>query len=165
MTRCRKDTPYTRAVSQLTSPRLGRQRWIATYLVAGVIFALVDGIWLGVVASNLNRNAYGDLARESFSAPAAVAFYLLYVAGLVHFVIAATGTDRAWRSALRDAALFGLVTYATYDLTALAVIRGFPAGVALVDIVWGAVLCTVTTAATVTIMRRSGRRDTRTELP
>lgn len=164
MTGCRKDATYNRAVSQKSSPRLGMQRWVATYLVAGVVFALVDGVWLGVIASGLNRRGYGDLARESFSTPAAVGFYLLYVAGLVHFVIAATGPERAWRSALRDAALFGLVTYATYDLTALAVIRDFPTGVALVDIVWGAVLCTMTTAATVTIMRRVGHRHPGAEM-
>lgn len=141
-------------VSTKPTARVGPQRWLLGYAVAGLVFAVVDGIWLGVVANGLNRRAYGDLLRETFSVPAAVAFYVLYVAGLVHFVIAPALRDRAWAPTLRDAAVFGVVTYATYDLTGLAVIRGFPADIAFIDMVWGAVLCTVTTAATVALMRR-----------
>lgn len=50
--------------------------------------------------------------------------------------------------ALLLGALFGLVTYAAYDLTNLATLEGFPLRMVVVDMIWGMALCTGISAIT-----------------
>ena len=78
---------------------------------------------------------------------AALAFYLLYPAGLVSFAVLAHAGDAGWRSAALAGALFGFFAYATYDLTNLATLKGWPVGVALLDMAWGAALSAVAATA------------------
>ena len=47
------------------------------------------------------------------------------------------------RRALLLGGFFGLVTYATYDLTNHATVKNWPWMVTLVDMTWGAVLATL----------------------
>jgi len=71
---------------------------------------------------------------------AAIIFYLIFIGGLVVFVLAPAVEKRSWVNALLYGAFFGFVTYATYDLTNLAVTKGWPVLVTIVDLIWGAVL-------------------------
>ncbi len=125
--------------------------WAGRYLVAAVTFLVLDLLWLGVVAAGLYEELLGDLLAEEPNALAATAFYALFLVGLLHFVVHPAVTERSLRRAARDGAFFGLVAYATWDLTSLAVLAGFPAALVPVDLAWGAVLsgavATVTTAA------------------
>lgn len=129
-----------------------RRIGLALVLTAAVL-AVVDAVWLGVVSGDLYRNEIGHLLADSVNVGAAVVFYVVYVLGLVHFVVRPGLTRATLGPSLRDAAVFGVVTYATFDLTAMAVIKDFPARVAVIDIAWGAFLCTLTTAAVLTVMR------------
>lgn len=112
----------------------------AQYLVAAVVFAVVDLAWLGLVANDLYRRELGDLLADRPNAAAAVAFYLIFVAGLVLFVVRPAVEKGSWHAALGRGAAFGLVTYATWNLTNLAVLEGFPASIVAVDLAWGTVL-------------------------
>ena len=124
-------------------------RTARAYLVCAIVFLVLDAIWLTLATPRLYRPLIGYLMREDFDLMPAVAFYLLYVAGMLVFVVFATTSARAaaWRGAF-----FGLVTYATYDLTNQATVRGWPWTVTLVDLVWGAfataTACAVTMALT-----------------
>lgn len=89
----------------------------------------------------------GDLMSPSPSIAAAAAFYLIFVFGLVWFAVSPALASGSWTTALVNGAVLGLVGYATYDLTNLAVVRGFPPMLAMVDLAWGTVLSAV--AATV----------------
>jgi len=71
---------------------------------------------------------------------AAIIFYLLFIAGLVTFVISPAIEKHSWVHALLFGALFGLITYATYDLTNLATLKNWPVLVTIVDLIWGTVL-------------------------
>ena len=71
---------------------------------------------------------------------AAIIFYLLFIAGLVIFVISPAVQKQSWIHALIFGALFGLITYATYDLTNLATLKDWPLLVTVVDLIWGTVL-------------------------
>lgn len=123
-------------------------------LLTGVVFGALDAVWLGVVSGGLYDERLGHLLAESPNVAAAAAFYVVYVLGLVHFVIR-PGLERASRGrALLDAAAFGLVTYATFDLTSMAVFRDVPLVVVLVDIAWGAVICTTTAAVVLALLAR-----------
>lgn len=124
-------------------------------VLTGVVLAAVDAVWHGVVSGDLYRNEIGHLLADSVDVGAAVVFYVVYVVGLVHFVVRPGLGRSSLGSSLRDAAVFGVVTYATFDLTSMAVMKDFPATVVVIDIAWGAVLCTLTTAVVLLVLRRT----------
>lgn len=128
-------------------------RTILLYLGTAVTMVAIDLVWLGVVARNFYVERMGDLLLPRPDIPVAIGFYLLYAAGLVIF--AGYGADRGggWTSALLWGGLFGLFAYATYDLTNLATMKGFPASVAAVDMAWGTLVSAVSAAAGVAITR------------
>lgn len=122
--------------------------WITQYLVAAVAFCVLDFIWLGTIANNLYAAQLGDLLAPKTNLAAAVAFYAIFLAGLVFFVIHPAIADGSWTRAAFTGAFFGLVCYATWDLTNLAVVRGFPVTLALIDMSWGTVLAGSVSLAT-----------------
>ncbi len=115
-------------------------QFIKLYLVVLGAFFLIDMVWLGLVARNFYRDQLRFLMKTNINWGAAIVFYLLFVAGLVYFVVSPSLTDGSWLTALLAGAFFGLVTYATYDLTNLATLKDWPLKVTLVDLAWGAVL-------------------------
>ncbi len=110
------------------------------FLIALPVFFLLDMLWLGLVAKKFYRDQIGFMLKDEVNWPAAVTFYLLFVAGLVHFVIHPALEKGQWSTALLNGAFFGLVTYAAYDLTNLALTKDWPLAVTLVDLLWGMVL-------------------------
>jgi uncharacterized membrane protein len=134
----------------------GRGPWTARavqYAVAAVVFLVLDLLWLGTLAKPLYDDQLGELLRDPPNVGAAVAFYALFVAGLVFFVIEPAVRAGSWRRAVGTGAFFGLVTYATWDLTSLAVLEGFPALLVPVDLAWGAFLSAAVSATTWAVVR------------
>ncbi len=107
------------------------------YMLTLLPFVVIDGIWLGFVAPGFYRSQIGFLLAERPNWFAAVLFYLLFIAGMVYFV---TGLDISLSSALIRGAIFGFMCYATYDLTNLATVKGWPVLVTVVDLSWGSIL-------------------------
>jgi uncharacterized membrane protein len=108
-----------------------------SYVATAVAFLIVDSIWLGVMGGLVYRPLLGDMLLAKFNVVAAVAFYLLYVVGLVVFAVApALGAGR-WQVALIHGALFGFFAYATYDLTNLATLKNWSTLLSLIDMGWG----------------------------
>lgn len=128
--------------------------FVKLYFVALPVFFVIDMIWLGLVASGFYRDQIGFLMTPEVNWPPAIAFYLLFVIGLVFFVVAPALEKGSWVHALLAGALFGLITYATYDLTNLATLKDWPLLLTLVDLVWGAVLAASVSVATFFIGRR-----------
>jgi uncharacterized membrane protein len=113
---------------------------ISLYLITLAIFFLIDMIWLGLVAKNFYRRQLGAMLSPKVNWAAAILFYLLFIAGLLLFVIVpALGRGGALQ-ALWQGAIFGLIAYATYDLTNLATLKNWPLLVTIVDLAWGAAL-------------------------
>ena len=127
---------------------------VGQYLVAAAVFLALDMLWLVLIAEGLYDRYLGDLLADEPNVAAAAVFYAIFVAGLLHFVIRPALAAQSWRRALTDGAGFGLVTYATWDLTSLAVLEGFPPEIVLVDIAWGAVLAASVSTATYHLWRR-----------
>jgi uncharacterized membrane protein len=123
------------------------------YLVAFAIFAVLDLIWLGVIAKDFYRSELGSLMTPSPNWAAGIAFYVIYIWGLVAFVAKPAMTSDLDGSAFIWGAAFGLVAYATYDLTNLTVIKGFPAKLAFVDMAWGSFLSGITAMASVAAVK------------
>jgi len=107
------------------------------YLATLFAFLLIDGIWLGLVARGFYGRYLGYLLRPSPNWFAAILFYLLFVGALLLFVVLPALQHESWKRALVYGAIFGLVTYATYDLTNLATIKDWPLIVTVVDLAWG----------------------------
>lgn len=122
--------------------------WLGQYLIAAVVFCLLDLIWLGLVAKDLYRNVLGDLLAEKPNGKAAVLFYAIFIGGLVYFVTDPATTDGSWTTAVVGGAVYGFVTYATWDLTNLSVLENFPAKIVPIDMAWGTVLAASVSAAT-----------------
>lgn len=114
--------------------------FLKLYAVSIVVFLAIDAVWLGFVARDFYRQEIGDLLRPDPRWGAAAAFYALFVAGIVTFVTVPALERASLGRALLLGAFFGLVTYATYDLTNLAVLRGFTVKVTVIDLIWGATI-------------------------
>lgn len=113
---------------------------IKQYLTSLLAFVLIDGAWLGLVAPKFYQEYIGHLMKPEADLKAAALFYLLFLVGLNLFVISPHREAGLWTVAAYGAA-FGMITYATFDLTSVAVFRDFPYLVAWVDMAWGALLC------------------------
>ncbi len=114
--------------------------FIKLYLIALSVFFVIDMIWLGLIAKNFYRSQIGSLMKTDVNWIAASIFYLIFIFGLVVFVISPAVEKGSLVHALMYGGLFGFVSYATYDLTNLAVAKDWPLLVTIVDLVWGAVL-------------------------
>lgn len=134
--------------------RGGLRTWAVAYVVAAAAFSLIDLVWLTAVAPDLYADRLGALLADPVDPVAAVAFYLLFVAGVVHFVVLPALARDSLRWAAGSGTFFGLVTYATWDLTSLAVIAGFPASLVPIDLAWGAVLAGSVSTITTAVVRR-----------
>jgi uncharacterized membrane protein len=130
-----------------------KTRIAAVYALAVVVMVALDALWLGAVARDMYARELGHLLAPQVRWAAAISFYPLYAAGLVALVVMPHRRDRAAVVAGR-AALFGLVAYATYGLTNLATLAGWPLQVTLVDLGWGAAVTAATGAAAHALARR-----------
>ncbi len=110
------------------------------YAIALPVFFAIDMVWLGLVAKDFYRGQIGSLMKTDFNWTAAILFYLLFIGVLIFFVIAPAVEKKSWMDALLIGALFGFMTYATYDLTNLATLKGWTTKLVVVDLLWGAVL-------------------------
>jgi uncharacterized membrane protein len=120
---------------------------IKLYLITVPVFFAVDLLWLGVLARDFYRSNLGHLLSPTVNWPAALVFYLLFIAGILYFAVVPALDEGALGRAVRNGLLFGFFTYMTYELTNLATLPSWPIKVVLVDIAWGMALST-TVAAT-----------------
>ena len=130
--------------------------FIKLYAIALPVFFAIDMVWLGLLAKNFYSGQIGFLMKSEINWAAALVFYFLFVVGLVTFVIAPAMDKNSWVHALAFGALFGLITYATYDLSNLATLKDWPLLVTLVDLVWGATLAASVSTITSFIARKIG---------
>ena len=113
---------------------------IINFILTFLVFLAVDMAWLGFIAKNLYQKYLGNFLTNDVNWTAAIIFYLLFVVGVSIFVIyPAVNKDSVW-TAIVLGALFGFFTYATYDLTNLATLKGWPLTIVFIDIAWGSVL-------------------------
>jgi uncharacterized membrane protein len=112
-------------------------RILAAYLGAGIVMAILDLSWLKLSANMLYHPQLGALLADRTNTAAAIAFYLVYVAGIVWFAVAPGLSSDSLLVALGNGALFGFFAYATYDLTNLATVNGWPLQLSFIDMAWG----------------------------
>ena len=110
------------------------------YLSAGALFALVDVLWIMYVVTPLYRSNLSVILAEKFAAAPAIAFYFLYIFGMMYFAILPGMQAGSWKLAAMHGAMFGVMTYATYCLTNMAIMKVWPLSITIADIVWGGII-------------------------
>ena len=113
------------------------------YFATLIAFLAIDMVWLGLVARTFYRNYLGFLMTPTINWIAALLFYLLFTLGILVFVVVPGLRENSLKATLLRAALFGLVSYATYDLTNLATVKNWPVLITVIDMAWGTVLSVV----------------------
>jgi uncharacterized membrane protein len=116
---------------------------IISYLLTLVVFLTVDMFWLGIVAKKIYQKYLGGFLTDSVNWAAALIFYLIYVVGILVFAIYPAVNKDSALNAILLGAFFGMVSYATYDLTNLATLKGWPLNIVFIDILWGSVLSAI----------------------
>lgn len=132
-------------------------KWIVAYGAAAVAFGILDAIWLRWAGPNLYRPVIGEIMAEEFRKGAAIAFYLIYLAGMVWFAVRPGLAAGSVATTALNGALLGALCYATFDLTSQAVMKVWATHISLADIAWGAFATAVAaSAATWAAMKFAG---------
>lgn len=119
-------------------------------IITFVAFTLVDLFWLVKVAPKLYRKHIGHLMADKVNRVGALLFYVIYIVGLVLFVIQ-PHQNHLLLGILYGGA-FGLVTYATYDLTNFATLKAWPVTITVIDLVWGTLVTAFTSGLVIVVL-------------
>lgn len=117
-------------------------RTISAYVGTGAVMLVLDVIWLSSMIG-VYRQYIGEVLLDGVRMGPAIAFYLLYVAGLTYFAVLSIPEGGTWTDAALRGAFFGLVAYGTYDLTNQATIKVWPTTMTVMDMSWGTFLSAV----------------------
>lgn len=118
-------------------------QFLKLFFTSAVVFLIFDLFWLLVVSKKMYEHFIGDLMGDVRIFPAVI-FYVIYVIGVTFFVLI-PGTEKGSIGyVILAGALFGLICYATYDLTNLATLKDWPVAMTVIDLVWGTAVTTVT---------------------
>ncbi len=123
-------------------------RIVKLYLIAASTFIILDALWLGWIAKSMYQISIGDKMKSPPNWLAALAFYIIFIAGLLYFSVYPSIESGNLMKALINGSLIGLLTYSTYGLTNLATLKGWPLKMTLIDILWGAFICSATSLIT-----------------
>jgi uncharacterized membrane protein len=122
--------------------------FLKLFFTAIPIFIAFDITWIGFFAKDFYRDQIGSLMKSNINWVAAILFYFIFILGLVLFVIQPALEKQSWTHALLFGSLFGLITYATFDLTNLALLKSWPVLVTIVDLIWGMFLSAMVSVLT-----------------
>lgn len=118
-------------------------KYVAAYLGAGLTFAAIDFVWLTTMTDRLYKPVLGPIMADKPDMTAAVAFYLISIAGTVFLAIAPALKEGNWTRAAINGAVLGFVAYATYDLTNQATLAVWQTKLTIIDLIWGTTLTMV----------------------
>jgi uncharacterized membrane protein len=122
-------------------------KYILGYIATGIAFAVIDSIWLRNMYMKLYQPAIGEVLMKGVRMGPAVAFYLLYILGIIIFAFTPALASGKWQTALVNGAMFGFFCYMTYDLTNFATLKVWSLKVTILDMIWGTVLTGLAAAA------------------
>jgi uncharacterized membrane protein len=121
--------------------------YVKLYLATVPVFFLIDIVWLAFVARGFYKKHLDFILSSKVNWTAALVFYLIFISGILLFAVVPALEKNSLARAAVLGGLFGFFTYATYDLTNLATIEGWPIVVVVVDMLWGTVLCSAVAAS------------------
>lgn len=127
---------------------------LLVFIITMVIFAAIDLIWLGYLAKNLYQQKIGFLMADKINWIAALIFYIIYISGILYFVIFPSLETGEWQTALLKGTILGVLCYGTYDLTNMATLKNWPYEIVIIDILWGAFLTGLTSTLSYIIAQK-----------
>lgn len=130
--------------------------FLKLYFTTFSVFIAIDMLWLGIIAKNFYTKQIGFLMKTNINWISAIIFYLIFIFGLVIFVINPSLEKNSLRQVILLGALFGLITYGTYDLTNLATIKNWPIIITIIDLFWGMFLATITSLISFIVAKKIG---------
>lgn len=122
-------------------------------LLAALLFVAIDSVWLKFVANTFYKKHLRKLLAVKPNFAAAAVFYLLYMIGIVVFVVDPALAKNSLPFALGHGSLLGLVMYATYDLTNQATLKDWPTKITYLDMAWGTFVTSIVSVLTFIIFR------------
>ena len=130
--------------------------FMKVYLVAFGVLLVIEGTWLAVIAKDFYQSEIGFIMTDSPKIIPTVLFAVVFIAGLVFFVINPALAKDSWKYALLAGLFFGLVSYSTYDFTNLATLQDWPLKVSVVDLIWGSSMTAMVSTITFFIIKMFG---------
>jgi uncharacterized membrane protein len=109
------------------------------YLLSAIIFVILDGMYINLIKDSFNtqiKSVQGSDMKINIIATGIVYIFLIF--GLNYFIIQKNKN-------VKDAFILGLVIYAVYEFTNLALLKNWKVTTALVDTLWGGLLFGSTT--------------------
>jgi uncharacterized membrane protein len=128
--------------------------YIKNFFITFIVFMTIDLIWLGVVARKLYNKYLGYIMAKNINWIAAIIFYIIFVVGLLIFVIQPAIGKESIQHIIYYGMAYGFITYATYDLTNLATLKDWPIEITIIDLIWGTTLATLTSYFSYLIINR-----------
>ena len=128
--------------------------YLKLYVLTVPVFFVIDIVWLGVIAKGFYRRNLSFVLSTDVNWIAAITFYLIYIAGIIFFAVRPALASNTLRDAALLGSRFGFFTYATYDLTNMATIKGWPLKIVVIDILWGTCLCLLVASLSFLIAKR-----------
>jgi len=122
--------------------------YLKLFIIALVVFFTIDLLWLSVFAKKIYDKELKPLLNEKVKWIPAIIFYILFLIGLIYFAIYPAVQSGDILTALINGGLFGLVSYATYDLTNLATLKNWPKKITIIDLIWGTTLSIIVSVVT-----------------
>ena len=111
--------------------------YIKLFLSSFITFLILDFIWLGFIAKDFYARQLALYLTDNVIWSSALIFYIIFNIGLLIFVIMPSIEKNSYLTLVLYAILYGLVTFATYDLTNLSTAKEWPLIVSLIDMTWG----------------------------
>lgn len=130
------------------------RKYLIGFAIAFVAFSAMDAVWLTQSYDRLYKPEIGDLMAAKPDMVAAIAFYLIYLAGMTHFAVVPAVNRGGVLRAIGNGALLGLMAYATYDLTNQATLKVWSVKVTLFDLAWGVIVTSVASGVSAGVTRR-----------
>lgn len=121
--------------------------YVVAYIASLLVFGAIDALWISTMASRLYRPVLGDLLLSDLRIAPALAFYFMFPVGLLIFAVAPSLRNDSWSTAAISGLLFGAFAYGTYDLTNYATLRNWSLQITVIDILYGAVIAGLASAA------------------
>ena len=111
-------------------------------LITALLFVILDGIYLNLIKGYFNRQIKAVQGSDiQVNIVAAGITYIFLIFGLNYFII-------QQNRPVKDAALLGLVIYAVYEFTNMALFKNWYTLTAIIDTAWGAILFALVTGIT-----------------
>lgn len=126
---------------------------LKSYISTLIVFLTIDLIWLGFIAKNLYAKYLGYIMAKNINWTSAIIFYMIFVGGILFFVVNPALEKNSISYTILVGALFGFITYATYDLTNLATVEGWPLFITIIDLLWGSFLSAATSIGSFLIIK------------